>query len=144
MKIIQLLTTVSYGDAVSNDTLALCEVLNRHGYDSIVYAENIDSRIKNGRVKSLKRMPNLKNNDIIIYHLSTGTDLNYKLAELNGRKIIIYHNVTPSDYFEGYSRNAAKLCKKGREGLQFLADKVDYGIADSDYNRKEMYEAGYQ
>ena len=41
MRVFQILTTVSYGDAVSNDCLALFELLKTSGYETYVYAENI-------------------------------------------------------------------------------------------------------
>lgn len=144
MKIIQLLTTMSYGDAVSNDVLALYETMRRNGYETAIYAENIDSRLRSGLVKHIKKMPKLNKDDTIIYHLSTGTELNFKLPKYNGRKILIYHNITPCDFFADYNAAAWKLCAKGQDGLRFLADKVDYCIADSQYNKEDMIKAGYK
>ena len=45
MKVIQMLTTISYGDAVGNDVLALHRVILRMGYETGIYAENIDLRL---------------------------------------------------------------------------------------------------
>lgn len=144
MKIIQLLTTISYGDAVSNDVLALHESLRRNGHETAVYAENIGKKLPEGVVKTVAEMPKLDAEDVIIYHLSTGTELNYKLPQYNGRKILIYHNITPYEFFGNYSSTSWKLCKEGREALYFLADKVDYCIADSEYNKQDLIAAGYQ
>lgn len=144
MRIIQLLTSISYGDAVSNDVIALQEVLWRNGYATAIYAENIDTRISEKLAKRINKMPKLKKEDIILYHLSTGTELNYRLTEYPARKIVIYHNVTPSYFFKGYSKSMEELCAKGIAGLQYLVDKVDYCIADSEYNRQDMVGAGYR
>lgn len=143
MKIIQLLTTVSYGDAVSNDVLAIYETLKNKGFDTGVYAENIGKRLPKGVVKHVSKMPKLNDNDVIIYHLSTGTELNYKLPEYKGKKILRYHNITPHEFFSDYSFKSYMLCKDGREGLAFLADKVDYCLAVSEYNKKDLIEVGY-
>ena len=42
MKIIQLLPTMSFGDAVSNDTLAIRRMIREMGIETEIYAENID------------------------------------------------------------------------------------------------------
>lgn len=144
MKIIQLATTISYGDAVSNDVLAIREVLTKNGYSTDIFAENIDSRISGKLVKRVSKMPDLTSEDVIIYHLSTGTDLNFSLPGYPCRKIMIYHNITPYRFFSGYSVETYELCKKGYKGLKFLSDKVEYCLADSNYNKKDLIRSGYQ
>ncbi len=144
MKIIQLLTTISYGDAVSNDVLALHNAMRQKGYDTMIYAENVDERLLSSSVKRIKKMQKISDEDVIIYHLSTGTKLNYALPKYKGRKILIYHNITPCEFFKGYNEGARKLCKEGQEGLEFLADKVEYCIADSEYNKQDLINAGYK
>ena len=89
MRVIQLLTTISYGDAVGNDVLALHKALFENGYQTAIYAENIDPRLPRKWVNLIEDMPALKEDDIILYHLSTGTKLNYKLPEYKGRKILM-------------------------------------------------------
>ncbi|MCC8136457.1 MAG: glycosyltransferase [Clostridiales bacterium] len=143
MKIIQILTTISYGDAVSNDTIALADTLQGAGYETDIYAENIDSRLPEEMACRIDQLPPLSGDDIIIYHLSTGTPLNYKVAEYPCRKIMIYHNITPYSFFEEYSYAAWNLCRAGQEGMRFLSDKVDYCLAVSEYNKSDLIKAGY-
>ncbi|MCD7716302.1 MAG: glycosyltransferase [Lachnospiraceae bacterium] len=143
MKIIQILTTIAYGDAVSNDAVALADTLQRAGYETGIYAENIDPRLPEELAGKTDSLPSLKGEDIIIYHLSTGSPLNYQIAEYPCRKLMIYHNITPFSYFEAYSYDAWKLCRSGQEGMRFLADKVDYCLADSEYNKADLIKAGY-
>ena len=81
MKVIQMLTTISYGDAVGNDVLALHRVILRMGYETGIYAENIDLRLPKDTAKNVHLIPPLKEDDVIIYHLSTGTRLNYELEK---------------------------------------------------------------
>ena len=81
MRIIQLLPTLSYGDGVGNDTIAIDKIIKELGYDTMIYAENIDPRVDQKLVKRVDKMPQLHKEDIIIYHLSTGTILNEKLKQ---------------------------------------------------------------
>ena len=144
MKIVQLLPTLSYGDGVGNDTLAIDKIIKELGYDTMIYAENIDPRVDKRLVKNIDKMSKLHTEDIIIYHLSTGTVLNEKLRDYPCRKLVVYHNVTPAHYFEEYSRVSAELCENGRKGIRLLRDVADYCWADSEYNKQELRENGYK
>lgn len=144
MRIIQLLPTISYGDAVSNDTIAIHSILQQEGYESLIYAEQIGAGRKNSYIRPVKRMEKISDEDIIIYHLSTGTDLNYQLARYAGKKIIVFHNITPPSYFAPYSKPAAHLCADGIRGARFLADKTEYCIADSEYNKETLWKLGFR
>ena len=143
MMIIQVLPTVSYGDAVSNDARAIAKVIAEMGYKTGIYAENIDRRVTDPLVHSVSRLPKLGNDDIVIFNHSTGTELCYKLSELNGRKMMIYHNITPPSFFENYSITARDLTRKGYEGTAFLRGQIDYVMADSAYNAADLKGMGY-
>ena len=143
MRIVQVLTTLSFGDAVGNDAIALQNVLDEMDYDTCIYAENIDKRIKKIKVQSIDRIDKLNRNDIIIYHLSTGTDLNYWIKEQQCRKIMIYHNITPPFYFKEYSVKSEQLCEKGYVQVKELSDTFDMVFAVSEYNKRELVKMGY-
>ena len=143
MKILQIMPTVSFGDAVSNDARAISRLLTDKGYKNAIYAENIDPRIKDPFVKSISKLPSIKNEDIIIFNHSTGTKLCYELPKLAGRKMMIYHNITPPHYFSSYNQISAELTKSGYDGTRFLADKIDYIMGISSYNVSDLREMGY-
>lgn len=144
MRIIQLLPTISYGDAVSNDVLAIRNLLIESGYSTEIYAENIDKRLSPNIVNPIKKLKKMSKNDIIIYHLSTGTKLNYKMGTFLARKIVIYHNITPSHFFCGYSSELEQLCREGLMETEYLNDKVEYVLADSSFNKEELVKMGYK
>ena len=143
MRIIQMLPTISFGDAVGNDTRAIDNILKEMGYETQIYAENIDQRLPKDTAYHIDQIGELKADDVIIYHASTGTDLNYKLASYLCRKVMIYHNITPPEFFSPYSLAAENLTKSGLAGMRYLADKVDYCIADSDFNKQDLLRMGY-
>lgn len=143
MRIVQLLPTISYGDAVGNDCRAIKKIIQEMGYQTEIYAENIDGRLSTGTAKFVSEFPDLAENDVILYHASTGTDLNDRLAQMNNRKVMIYHNITPPEFFRPYSHSAEGLTSYGLQGVQNLANKVDYCIADSEFNRQNLREMGF-
>ena len=50
MRIIQLLPTMTFGDAVSNDAAAIRNLIAGIGYETAIYASNIDPRLPKGSV----------------------------------------------------------------------------------------------
>ena len=93
MNIYQVLPSLAYGDAIGNNVLALNEALKEAGYQTQIYAENIDPRLSNGNVKPIKDYKDSPEN-IVIYHLSIGCELNEKIRGYKARIIVVYHNVS--------------------------------------------------
>ena len=144
MRIIQLLTTVSYGDAVSNDAIALRDILIARGFHTRIYAENIARRVyENGLAYPVGQMPVLYEDDVLIYHLSTGTPLNARIPDFRCRKICVYHNITPPRFFEGLDERVRRLTSEGYEQTRALAGAFDYCLADSAYNRQDLLDMGW-
>ena len=142
MRVIQITSSLSYGDGVSNDCIAIKRVLQEAGYETELYAEVISHKVPEGTARLIQEL-NTAAEDIIIYHLSIGTDWNFKLASLPGKKVIRYHNITPPMFFDGYNQRAKEDCLFGLFGVHYLADKMDYGIVDSSYNRQDLWNMGY-
>lgn len=143
MKVVQLLPTIAFGDAIGNDTIAIKKILWEEGYDTEIYADIIDSRLPKGTAKSAELLSGLAADDVLIYHASTGTALNEKLPQYGGRQIMVYHNITPPSYFHEYNAQAEFNCEYGYRGMRFLADKISCCIADSEYNRQDLLKMGF-
>ena len=142
MKVIQVGTSVSYGDAVGNDIVAIYHALKEFGYETGIYAEHIDKRVKD-IVEPIKKMPQLEKNDIILYYVSISTPLNYELEKWNGIKVVIYHNITPAYFFYDINPGLADACAQGIKEMKYLANVADYGIADSEFNKQNMLDMGF-
>ncbi len=144
MRVVQLLPTLAYGDAVGNDAIALHGYLYRKGYETFIYAENIDPRINKEVVKYYTEIPTLSEDDILLYHFSTGCEaLAQVLRKCTCRKVMIYHNITPGEYFSEYNTDLAKLVDEGRKELRSLKDVFECCLADSEYNKQDLIREGY-
>lgn len=143
IKIIQVLPTISYGDAVSNDAMNIDKILKKNGYETEIYAENIDNRLKKIVLK-ISKLKKVNKNDILIYHKSTGTDLSFQLEKYNCIKIMRYHNITPGKYLEKYNKYLYNLVEYGRQGLEYASKYFDYSLAVSNYNKNELDELKYK
>ncbi|MBR3515267.1 MAG: glycosyltransferase family 4 protein [Lachnospiraceae bacterium] len=142
-KIVQMLPTITFGDGVSNDALMMDRILREMGYKTGIYAQNIGSRLPVGVVQKVEKLPKLSREDVVLYHFSTGTELNRSVANLPCRKVMVYHNITPKRFLLPYNADAAVLCDSGRKDLAATKDMFELCIADSDYNRQELLELGY-
>ena len=144
MRVIQILPTLGWGDAVGNDTRAIYRILKDEGYDTVIGAEAVDRRIPKDEAAELKDLPKIRDEDLVIYHGSTGSKLNFDIAGYPGRKIMIYHNITPPEFFRRYNKEARENMEYGYEGIRYLKDKFTYCIADSEYNKQELRRMGYE
>lgn len=144
MRVIQALPVISFGDAIGNHSIALSKIIKDMGYETGIYAEVIDSRLPKGTAVEICNMPELDDDDVIIYHLSTGSKLNCQLAGWKGRKIINYHNITPPQFFNYFNMKVKKNCEIGLEETRWLADKADYCLAVSEFNKRDLREMGYK
>lgn len=144
MKIYQMLPVLAYGDAIGNDAIALHHIMKEAGYTTRIYAEVVDQRFPAELCGEINTLPLPEPEDVILYHLSTGSELNYKVLTYNCHIAIIYHNITPPQFFNGYDIDAFRNSRRGLAAARFMAGKVEYALADSDYNKKELMKLGYQ
>ncbi|MCM1244103.1 MAG: glycosyltransferase [Roseburia sp.] len=143
MRIIQILPTISFGDAVGNDVLTLKKLLEEHGFSVEIYAENIDPRLPQGTAKNISEFQE-RPEDIILYHLAIGTRLNEWIRTVRCRKIMRYHNITPYHFFDGYCAVTLEACQNGQEQMKKLQDTFELVLADSEFNKKDLEKAGYR
>ncbi len=142
MRIHQLLPNLSYGDAISNHALGLRQLLREWGHESEIHAQYIDPKMADEcRLYSELRTDA---SSITIYHHSIGsTELTQRYLQLKGKRVMIYHNITPHHFFEPYKTKHYELTKHGRESLVLFKDSVDMLLADSAYNGSELEALGY-
>lgn len=143
MRIIQMLPVLSFGDAVGNNTIALKKALQKEGFQTEIYADYIDNRLPMGTAKSINSLKKVNEDDVILYHFSTGHPMNKMLERYNCHKIMQYHNVTPPRFFKDYNLDAYLSCKQGLEDLKNIKDQFEYVLADSEFNKKDLQEYGY-
>ncbi len=143
MRIIQILPELKYGDAVGNDAIAVCKVIEEMGYETGIYSEKTDDRLS-GPYYGISSLPKLCADDVVIFNHCTVTDLCYKISELNGKKVMIYHNITPPRFFEPYSKEIAANVSLGYRQTRYLSDKMDFIMPVSEYNLSDLRAMGYK
>jgi glycosyltransferase involved in cell wall biosynthesis len=142
MNINLVVPSLAYGDAIGNDVLAQKSAIISMGYRCEIYADWIDERLPRGSAQLIRKI-NPMNDDIVIYHFGSGNPLCYKMAALDCRKVIRYHNVTPPEFYRKYSANAYEDASDALKALSVLSNRFDYGLAVSEFNRRNLIDMGY-
>lgn len=143
MDIHQFATSLTYGDAISNEMLEIRKVLREKGFGSEIFVRFFDPRMAS-EGRDYREYPRFSAPDnAVIFHFSIGSPVSKMFFRIPDRKIMIYHNITPHSFFLDTHRILTRECYKGRLELQLFKDKVDLALGDSEYNRRELEEAGY-
>jgi L-malate glycosyltransferase len=144
MDVHQFATSLSYGDAISDEMLEIRSVLREKGFGSEIFVKMFDPRsakyVKDYRDYKAYSSPT----NIVIFHFSIGSPVSKLFFRVPDRKMMIYHNITPHEYFIDAHRVLARECYKGRLEINLFVDKVDLAVGDSEFNRKELEAFGYK
>jgi glycosyltransferase involved in cell wall biosynthesis len=143
MNIHQFSTSLTYGDAISDEMLEIQRVLREGGHRSEIFTRFFDPRLAGQRrdYREYKKISSPGN--IVIFHFSIGSPVSKLFFRVPDKKIMVYHNITPHDFFVDWHRILARECYKGRLEIKLFVDKVDLAVGDSEFNRRELEAIGY-
>ena len=144
LQINQILPDITCGDAISNHALEIKNILKSCGYESEIFAQRVHPKlghvIKN--CNDYKKLSSSEN--IIIFHFSIGSEVSRFVKNLPDKKILIYHNITPYNYFVGINDTLAQLLKNGRKELTEFSNMTCLALGDSEYNQRDLAELGFE
>ncbi len=115
-------------------------VLRHLGFDGEVYADDVAPTWRSlvRPASELRPAPD----DLVLYHHGIASPLAGRVMHLPCRRAVVFHNVTPAHFYEG-TRLAEPLIA-GRAQLAALADFVELSIGVSEFNARELREAGHR
>ena len=141
----QIVAGYANGDAISNEARAMRALFRSWGWESHIYSEQ--KRILpelRGEARDLAASRgDFRADDVVLLHLSIGSDVNDVFPTLPGRKAILYHNITPPEYFRGVQDQTAHMLARGRQQAQTLAGSAAVVMADSQFNADEIAAMGH-
>jgi glycosyltransferase involved in cell wall biosynthesis len=139
----QVLATLGYGDAIGHEVLGIQRALRSAGYESEIFVETADRRLEHLTV-DYRELPGASHPDnILIHHFSIGSRASRIAYALPDRMVLVYHNITPPQYFIDVHPLLVQQCFLGRRELGFYAARCDLALGDSEYNRQELAAAGF-
>lgn len=137
----QFLPSISYGDAISNHARAIQSALQDAGYESKIFTEHRTPNL----MKYTRHYTEYEDSQhaVVLYHLSIGSPVSDYVRYLKSRRIIVYHNITPSHYIERYNPPLARLLRFGRQELRMLRPGTALALGDSRFNEMELNDLRY-
>jgi glycosyltransferase involved in cell wall biosynthesis len=131
------------GDAMSDHVFALRDRFRAWGYESDAFAVELKPGLESEGHSYRELFRRTKPEDTLVLHFSMGHEIYDQLAKLKARRVLIYHNVTPSEFFVGINPHAAAHARLGARQLAHLAPAIDLAVGVSEFNRRALEEAGY-
>src|SRR5689334_17716128 len=139
----QVLATLGYGDAIGNEVLGIQRVLRAAGYESEIFCQTAEPRVEHLTLHYSELQDASHPDNILIHHFSIGSRASRIAYALPDRMVLVYHNITPPEYFIDVHPLLVQLCFLGRRELGFYASRCDLALGDSEFNRQELEAAGF-
>ena len=139
----QILASLGYGDAIGNQVLGITRALTTAGFESTVIVETADPRLAHLTIDYREAVDDLGPDDLLIHHFSIGSRASRTAFALPCRMMLVYHNITPPEYFLGVHPWLARQCYHGRRELLPYRSRVDLAVGASEFNRRELEAVGF-
>lgn len=144
MRIAILVAVLGERDAVGTDAREMAAALRRHGHDARLFASA--SQGDGEPAEPLEALADVIADPraVLVYHFAfgwpPGIDL---LRRASCRRIVRYHNVTPPEFFAGWSEQYEASCRAGRAEIAALAElDCELYLGDSPFNVDDLLAAG--
>jgi L-malate glycosyltransferase len=142
VRVDQWVPALHRGDAIGDSARLMRDAFRRWGHAADVYALELDEDLAgDGRPWSDWRPGGP--DDVVILHYALPSPLSAALRQHAGRRVLLHHNITPAHFFVRYDPEMVHICALGRSELGGLAGHVELALGDSEFNRRELAEAGF-
>jgi glycosyltransferase involved in cell wall biosynthesis len=139
----QVLATLGYGDAIGHEVLGIQRVLRAAGYESDIFVETADHRLESLTRDYRELLDASRPDNLLLHHFSIGSKASPTAYAIPDRMALIYHNITPPEFFAGTHRTLARQCYRGRRELRAYIDRCDLALGDSEFNRQDLESLGF-
>lgn len=131
-----------YADAASTDAVSWLRTFERAGIQSRLYARRFDEHHTAlcEPLSAYKHRPG----DVIVCHYTTWSETADFLLALGRPLILLYHNVTPPEFYTAFDRRIAGETGQGRDRLREFAPLATLAVAKSEFSRADLVAAGFR
>lgn len=138
----QLTPGFAVGDAISNQAILLRDRLQAMSITSKIFTEHLDPHASK-EASLFHDGKGIKPTAGLIYHHSIGCGLTDFVAQHQGPKGLLYHNITPPELVEENDPGLARILQQGIDDLKVLAPHFATSAADSEFNRVDLVTDGF-
>ncbi len=142
MRIFILTNALEYGDAVSNHCILLRQRAGELGIPALLCAEFADEPVRAEVSGPPSLLEQANSEDILLHQFFNETSLLGYVERFPGRRILMYHNVTPPTYFRK-DDPVRKTCVRGLRQARLIKPLYDYAVGMTEFSRKDLESLGY-
>lgn len=142
MKIHQILAGFADGDAISREAIQLRDILRGWGHESEIYVDQAKTSPSLYRDCRALDAYSATGDDICLHHYGINSPATDFFLTSAARKVLVYHNITPAEFFDGYDDAIARQLRTGRSRLRDICQYVDAVWTVSRFNASELSALG--
>ena len=141
-----MIRSISLCDSAGSDTFLIKKALEEMGIECFVYAaRRTVGDAYSGEVRCIDSLPEIDENDIVIFVHKEGSLLCERAAELGGRKLLVYHEpVRPIALPKEYDCPAYEELRSHYIGTEHMKDAFDEAAVFSSEGEKDLIAMGYK
>tara|TARA_B100000686_G_C16769952_1_gene964402 strand:+ start:610 stop:2154 length:1545 start_codon:yes stop_codon:yes gene_type:complete len=140
----QYVSSIALRDAIGEYAFVLRGAFREMGYESEIFYDSCTDEICDEVVPFKKYGNHRSSENLFLIHYGIKLPYLKPLTLLPDKKILIYHNITPSKFFEDFAPWMIRICNDSRTEMVALKKYVVAAVGDSVYNANELKEAGYE
>lgn len=147
MKVIQIIVNLVYGDGMSNCLFFVKRLLDACGIpNEALVGSYLDPRVAGKGITNMEYVLDygFAPDDIVIYHYGTGSRLNTLVERIPCRKILIFQNVTPPEFFRDWNYEAYATCAAAYSDIEFTAGTYMHAITPSEFSKRILMDYGWK
>ncbi len=138
----QLLNGYAEGDAISACARAIRDAARKQGRASEIYAPLAHvAPASRGDCRALEEYTG-RPGEIALHHYSIASPAVERFLASPARKVLVYHNITPAEWFNGFDDGVAARLADARARLPAVLAAVDDCWAVSEFNAAELRACG--
>ncbi len=130
------------GDATSDQVFMIRRWLQDLGFVSEVYAEQFHPELAEVTHPVSDYRPH-RDEKYILHHHAIGSSIAERIKTIGLPQILVYHNITPAEFYVHSNPTLALYLDKGRDQLAQMVAHTALALGASRYNEAELIEAGF-
>ena len=139
----QFVESIAVGDATSDHVFLLRDWLREAGFVSEIYTMHcIDEKLTGETTPYTSYRPTMPN-ELIIFHHAIGSDVLDYIIDQAYPIILIYHNVTPPEFFATTNPALTRQLVRGLEQLKRAKPLTRLALSDSAFSEGELQAQGF-
>lgn len=138
----QVVSVLEPDDAVGDEVRTLCRALRRRGYRSEVFVA-LQRPGDEAATRPLDELVAGEAPAAVVYHVATASPATAALAASGFPLVVVYHDVTPPQWFWGIDRGHFAGCATALEELRQLRVVTRLAVAHSEYSRRDLDDLGF-